>query len=200
MRYLVELAVDDTVRKKRLRFSEYLYQRKGFPQLFYPEHVRWNKSAVVNIIVTCGGNQVRWLHHFINNMDYIYRVTKDPNFNVILVDFHESVTELKAALERSAIPNYMLIQNKGKFHKTLGIENAANMVTDPNAIVFVMDLHLDIPANILDEIRKVSRPPLLDGILSFGTLDTILLPHKKKKLMSAYTVYRVCMNSDVCNP
>lgn len=155
----MELIVEDTALKKRLQFSEYLYQPKGEAKLFYPQNVSWNKSAVINIIVTCGGNQLRWLHHFIDNMAYIYNVTKDSNFNVIIVDFHDSVKELKAALERSTIPNYMLLHNKGKFHKTLAIENAANMVTDPNAIVFVMDLHLDIPSNFLNEIRKVRLFP-----------------------------------------
>lgn len=157
-RYLVELVLEETTTKIMLRFSEYLYQRQGAAELCYPHNIRWNKKAVINIIVTSGGNQARWIHHFVDNMARIYNTTKDSNFNVIIVDFHDSETKLKSALERSAIPNYMLLQNKGRFHKTLAIQHAADMVIDPNEIVFVVDLHLEIPANILDEIRKVRFP------------------------------------------
>ena len=33
----------------------------------------------------------------------------------------------------------------------------SNMVTNPNSILFVMDLHLDIPNHFLDDVRKVSQ-------------------------------------------
>ncbi|KAK3703584.1 hypothetical protein QZH41_006911 [Actinostola sp. cb2023] len=65
-----------------------------------------------------------------------------------------SSADIKQALESSSLPNYLYLTNTGVFYKTLGLQQAADSITDPNAIVVILDLHLDIPAYFVDDIRK----------------------------------------------
>ena len=108
---------------------------------------------MVNFIVTSGRNQGRWVYHFIQNMEKIYKETKDRNFNVIINDFLCPDADLRQAIEKSSLPNYVYLANPGNFHKTLGLEQAAAAVKE--GIVAILDLHLDIPAYYIDDIRKV---------------------------------------------
>ncbi|XP_031569204.1 beta-1,4-N-acetylgalactosaminyltransferase 3-like [Actinia tenebrosa] len=153
-RYLVELQFRNIKTEKSFQFSEYLYLPERSSSLCYPEGFSWNKTSMVNFLVTSGHNQARWVYHFINNMDKIYKETKDVNFNIIINDFLSPHADLKQALESSSLPNYMLLTTSGRFHKTLGLQQAANAVTDPLGIVVILDLHLDVPAYFVDDVRK----------------------------------------------
>ena len=89
-------------------------------------------------------------------MSKIHKKTKDFNFNVVVTEFDGVDIDLKEALKKSEIPHYQHVRLQGKFQKAWGLQLAANMVTEPNSILFVMDLHLDIPYHFLDDVRKVS--------------------------------------------
>ena len=82
-------------------------------------------------------------------------MTGDTRFNVIIVDFGNPPLDIEKELSKSSIPNYRYIQHNGTFHKTEGIEAAAATVTNPDDIVFLMDLHIQIPHNLIDQTRKV---------------------------------------------
>ena len=155
-RYLVELELKEILSGKSVRFSEYVYRPWGSQNLCFPMGVEWNKSAVIHILLTTGNNQGRWILHFLDNMAKIYNRTKDANFNVVIVDFDSKDIDLDNALKKTAIPSYQYANIKEKFRKVVGLQQAANMVKDPNSIVFVMDLHIDIPYHFLDDVRKVS--------------------------------------------
>lgn len=154
-RYLVELQFRNIKTEKSFRFSEYLYLPEKSRILCYPVGFTWNKTSMVNFLVTSGHNQARWVYHFINNMDKIYKETKDVNFNIIINDFLSPHADLKQALESSSLPNYMLLTTSGRFHKTLGLQQAADAITDPYGIVVILDLHLDVPSYFVDDVRKV---------------------------------------------
>ena len=156
-RYLVEMELKEILSGKSVRFSEYVYRPWGVQALCTPVGVAWNKSVVVNILLTTGNNQGRWILHFLENMARIYNRTKDTNFNVVIVDFDSKDIDLGNALKMAAIPSYQYVNIKGKFKKVIGLQKAASMVTDPNSIVSVMDLHIDIPYYYLDDLRKVSQ-------------------------------------------
>ncbi|XP_022808599.1 N-acetyl-beta-glucosaminyl-glycoprotein 4-beta-N-acetylgalactosaminyltransferase 1-like [Stylophora pistillata] len=153
-RYLVELELIEILSRRHLRFSEYVYRPKESDTLCSPVAVAWNKSAVVNILLATGNNQGRWTLHFLDHMSRIHNKTKDFNFNVIIVEFDGIYVDLKEALKKSGIPHYRHIRLRERFQKARGLQLAANMVTNPNSIVFVMDLHLDIPYHFLDDVRK----------------------------------------------
>lgn len=154
-RYLVELELQEISSKKSVRFSEYLYRPWGAETLCTPVGVAWNKSAVINILLTTGNNQGRWILHFLDNMAKIYKRTKDSNFNVIITDFDSTDLDFENVLKKAAIPSYQFAKIKDKFSRALGLQLAAEMVKDPNSILFAMDLHIDTPYHFLDDVRKV---------------------------------------------
>ena len=156
-RYLVELELKEISTGKSARFSEYVYKPWGAQHLCIPEGVAWNKSAVINILLTTGNNQGRWILHFLDNMAKIHNRTKDFNFNVIITDFDSKDIDLENALKKAAIPNFSYAKIKDKFSRALGLQLAAAMVKDPNSILFTIDLHLDIPYHFLDDVRKVCK-------------------------------------------
>ena len=154
-RYLVEMELKEILSGTFVRFSEYVYRTWGAQALCTPVGVTWNKSAVVNILLTTGNNQGRWILHFLKNMARIYHRTKDANFNVVIVDFDSKDIDVENALKKAAIPSYQYANIEGNFSRALGLQKAAEMVRDPNSILFAMDLHLDIPYHFLDDVRKV---------------------------------------------
>ena len=44
----------------------------------------------------------------------------------------------------------------GKFYKTLALNKAAEAVPNTHDIIFLFDLHIDVPADIMDSVRKVN--------------------------------------------
>lgn len=156
-RYLVELELREISSGKHVRFSEYVYRPWDTHVLCTPEGVTWNKSAVINILLTIGNKQGSWILHFLNHMSKIFKKTNDSNFNIVVTEFDGVDIDMKKALKKSGIPHYQHVRLREGFKKAWGLQLAANMVTNPNSILFVMDLHLDIPNHFLDDVRKVSQ-------------------------------------------
>jgi len=152
-RYLVELELRNVKERKTVRLSEYVYLPAGSSSFCYPENFRWNKSAVVNVILTVGG-QGRWAKYFVDSIEEVYKASKDENINLMIVDFNNQEVNLKYELERSSIPRFALLQRYGGFFKSEAIQQAANAILDPNSIILLMDLHLLIPHNFIDVVRK----------------------------------------------
>jgi len=49
-------------------------------------------------------NQARWVQQFISDMVSLYDITKDANFNVILVDFDSDDMDVEKALRDARLP------------------------------------------------------------------------------------------------
>ena len=45
---------------------------------------------------------------------------------------------------------------KGKFYKTLALNKAVEHIPSEHDLLFLFDLHIDVPADIMDSIRKVT--------------------------------------------
>ena len=50
----------------------------------------------------------------------------------------------------------VVIHKTGHFYKTAAINEAAESVKNDNSIIFLLDLHLDLPVNLIHTIRKVN--------------------------------------------
>ena len=73
---------------------------------------------------------------------------------LLLVDYNSTDVNIEQLLKLSKVPYRYFFMN-GRFNKVKGINLAINN-TEKDSIGFVMDLHLQIPDNIFDRIRKVT--------------------------------------------
>ncbi|XP_001638687.2 N-acetyl-beta-glucosaminyl-glycoprotein 4-beta-N-acetylgalactosaminyltransferase 1 isoform X2 [Nematostella vectensis] len=168
-RYLIELELHVHGQRSPVRLSQYVYQRLGEETFCQPHSFRIREHATVHVIVPVK-NQGRWVQYFIDDMSEIYLRTRDPHFNVIIVDFNSTDIDIKAALERSPLRRYKLIRLEGAFQRAYGIHAGSTYVKSPHDIIFMCDLHLELPNNMIDIIRKHT----VEGRMAFAPIVTRL--------------------------
>lgn len=88
----------------------------------------------------------------------VMQESQDFNIHVIIVDYESKDIDIEAVLKRSTIPWYTLVKIPGEqgFQRAVALQRGASVVTDPHSILFMCDLNLKIPTNLISIIRKVS--------------------------------------------
>ena len=95
--------------------------------------------------------------HFLNNLEEIYSASKDNKVSLVIYDYKSSDMNLEQELAKRKLPPTKVIVHEAKhYSRTKSFNRAVEQVQDPKTIVFTLDLHLDLPSTIFDDIRKVS--------------------------------------------
>uniref|UniRef100_A0A4W6EJY8 Beta-1,4-N-acetylgalactosaminyltransferase n=1 Tax=Lates calcarifer TaxID=8187 RepID=A0A4W6EJY8_LATCA len=188
-RYLVELELMERGRSV-VRLSEYIYLllhrgRQGEeslentdsapasapasapspPLLCQPVMLQWRRDVMVHFVVPVK-NQARWVQQFISDMENLHRQTKDDNFSIIIVDFESEDMDVEQALRESSVPRYEYLRREGNFERSAGLQIGVDTIEDSHSIVFLCDLHIHFPLNILESIRK----HCVEGRLAFAPI------------------------------
>uniref|UniRef100_A0A8C6UKU9 Beta-1,4-N-acetylgalactosaminyltransferase n=1 Tax=Neogobius melanostomus TaxID=47308 RepID=A0A8C6UKU9_9GOBI len=190
-RYLVELELMERGRSV-VRLSEYIYlllhrSRQGDespentdsvlpgatawstayakPLLCQPVMLQWRRDVMVHFVVPVK-NQARWVQQFISDMENLHRQTKDDNFSIIIVDFESEDMDVEQALRESSVPRYEYLRRDGNFERSAGLQIGVDTIDDGHSIVFLCDLHIHFPMNILESIRK----HCVEGRLAFAPI------------------------------
>jgi len=147
----LELGLDNT--NQSFRLSEHVYQKKGNDTLCLPEGFIWNNRATVYFVLPVK-DQGKWVHHFINQLTDASLFTGDTNFHVIIVDFESKDIDMGKAFNTSLLSSrHTIVSLTGKFFKTLALNKAAELVPNAHDIIFLFDLHIDVPPDIMDSVR-----------------------------------------------
>ena len=151
----LELGLMHDPLNRSIRFAQHVYQRNGSDILCHPEGMNWNSSATVYFILAVK-DQGLWVHHFLKQLTMASLLTGDTNFHVVIADFQSKDINMSEAFSTSLLRSrHTIINLMGKFYKTLALNKAAEAVPNAHDILFVFDLHIDVPADIMDSVRKV---------------------------------------------
>ena len=154
-RFLLSLELGLNNTNQSFRLSEHVYQKKGNDTLCLPEGINWNNATVYFILPV--KEQGKWVHHFINQLTDASLLTGDTNFHVIVVDFRSTDIDMDKAFNTPLLSSrHTIVSLTGKFFKTVALNIATELVPNAHDIVFLFDLHIDVPADILNSVRMVS--------------------------------------------
>lgn len=153
-RFLLELELGLYGSNKSFRLSEYVYLPHGTEELCFPEGIEWFSNATVYFILPVK-NQGKWVRHFASQLANMTSQLGDFNFHVVIVDFASEDINIDEVFSVWPLQErYTLIKLTGPFYKTLGLTRAVEAVPNHHDIVFLFDLHIDVPIGLLDSIRK----------------------------------------------
>ena len=97
------------------------------------------------------------MYHFIHELTVASLLTGDTNFHVVVADFASQDIDMAQAFNTSLFHRrHTIVSLTGKFYKTLALNEAVARVPSEHDLLFLYDLHIDVPVDIMDSVRKVT--------------------------------------------
>lgn len=166
--YLLELEIGADALDYTERVGEYVYlqnNEENAPinnaQLCYPSGLGWNKEAVVHLILAVNHEGQR-LHRFIEKIEQIFKESLEVDFRLLVVHFGKSGLDIERILQGSSLQKFQVQELEGTFSWTRAINSGAQSIQDPRHIVLTADVHMDLPASIFEDCRKVNSSFVLN--------------------------------------
>lgn len=87
----------------------------------------------------------------------VTRQTKDMDVRVIMIDYESTDINIEAVLNKSSLRQFTVVRipREKDFKRAVALQLGAEAVKDPHSVLFLCDLHLKIPSNLISTIRKV---------------------------------------------
>lgn len=148
------------------RVAEYVYlqrdqrdQKEGSApkkaaQLCYPKGLSWKKEVPVHLILAVDHEGQR-LHRFIEKIERIFEDSLEVDFHLVIVHSGKTGLDIERILQGTSLQKYKIKELGGDFSWTRAINSGVSLAQDPQGIVVTSDVHMDLPASIFEECRKV---------------------------------------------
>ncbi|XP_066927984.1 uncharacterized protein [Clytia hemisphaerica] len=112
-------------------------------------------------LMTAIKNQRAWLNYLILMLEELLAEIKDTNVILNLIDYNSTDGDYEQILKASKLKFKYLNPIRDsklstKFSKVKALNYGIKHVQNENSIVFILDLHLQLPLNIFDRIRKLT--------------------------------------------
>ena len=155
--YLIEVLVNvEGLSDRELLISEYVVLgHTSLPQdiLCRPTAMKMHRNTFIHFLVT-HRNIPQMLREFVQNMERIYVETGDEDFGVIIVNYESPHINATTLMRQSKLKHWSIIEMDGPWEKTAAINLGIDSVSNPDHIIFTVDLYLYIPSHLPDTIRK----------------------------------------------
>ncbi len=161
--YFLEVELGCDALEYTERVAEYVYlqrdqQEKSAPkktaQLCYPKGLGWRKEVPVHLIIAVDHEGQR-MHRFIEKIERIFMDSLEVDFHLVIVHSGKSGLDIERILQGTSLQKYKIKELDGAFSRTRAINSGVNLVQDPQGIVVTSDVHMDLPASIFEDCRKV---------------------------------------------
>lgn len=161
--YLLELELGCDALDYTERVTEYVYLKNNdkedtqsnVAQLCYPQDLGWKTEAVVHLILAVNHEGQR-LHRFIEKLEKIFKESLEVDFRLIIVHFGKSGLDIEKILQGTSIQKHVVLELEEEFSRARAINSGVNLIQDPQHILLTTDVHMDLPASIFHDCRKVS--------------------------------------------
>lgn len=129
-------------------------------QLCYPRGLDWNKDAVVHLILAIHHEGPRF-RRFIEKLEKIFKENLEVYFHLVVVNSGNAGLDIREILGATSLLKYEVEKLEGDFSWTRAINYGIRQIQDPGHIILTVDVHMDLPASIFEDCRKVSFQYLL---------------------------------------
>ncbi|XP_065659547.1 uncharacterized protein LOC100206109 [Hydra vulgaris] len=148
-RYFVEVDVINS--GSTYRSSGWFFKYKN-GSVCKPSGYVWRSNEKIYLL-TPVKNQSRWFKFLVDSLNHIITTTGEKSLHLIVVDYESNDGNVSEILTSTKFP-YTLLLKKGNFSKVKGLNAAVKSIIEDDALMFVLDLQIQIPLFLFDSIRK----------------------------------------------